>query len=126
MYVGTTLDTTSSDTILPNDMCRSHGMKSSIIINVIITTAAAVFLVVLAFHVNDGATFDSIAVLKTNGMTCSSCSGRVTTALEMEKGVAVAEVDMAGGWVVVGYDRKTVNPEKLAQKITSIGFNTSS
>lgn len=99
-------------------------MNLDIIINYIITTAAVVFLIVLAYRVNAEATFDSIAVLKTNGMTCSSCSRRVTTALKMQKGVAVTEVDVAGGWVIVGYDRKTVNIERLVQKITSIGFTT--
>jgi len=47
-------------------------MKFSSIINCIIITVAAVFLINLAFHVKTGATADSIAVLKTTGMTAEA------------------------------------------------------
>lgn len=97
-------------------------MKFSSIINSIIITVAAVFLVTLAFHVKTGATADSIAVLKTTGMTCGSCSSRITSALETQNGVAVTEVDVEGGWVVVGYDTKTVKPESLVEKVHGAGF----
>lgn len=97
-------------------------MKFSSIINSIIITVAAVFLVTLAFHVKTGATADSIAVLKTTGMTCGSCSSRITSALEAQNGVAVTEVDVEGGWVVVGYDTKTVKPEALVEKVHGAGF----
>jgi hypothetical protein len=36
--------------------------------------------------------------------------------------VAATEVDVKGGWVVVGYDTKTVKPEILAEKVNSAGF----
>jgi copper chaperone CopZ len=99
-------------------------MKFRKIINSILITTAAVFLVTLAFHVKTGATADSIAVLKTNGMTCGSCSNRITAALEEQKGVAVTEVDVEGGWVVVGYDTKAVTPWILAEKVSSTGFGS--
>lgn len=79
-------------------------------------------LVVFAFRVRIGATADSIAVLKTSGMTCGSCSSKITRALESLKGVAVTEVDVEGGWVVVGYDKKDVKPESLAAKVNDTGF----
>ena len=60
-------------------------MKFSNIINSIIITVAVVFLVALAFHVRTGATADSIAVLKTAGMTCGSCSSKITAALRNRK-----------------------------------------
>jgi copper chaperone CopZ len=69
-------------------------------------------------------TADSVAVLKTTGMTCASCSGKVTSALESVKGVAVTEVDVDGGWVIVGYDTKSVKPESLAEKVSGTGFNS--
>jgi periplasmic mercuric ion binding protein len=99
-------------------------MKFSSIINSIIVTTAAVFLVTLAFHVKTGATADSIAVLKTTGMTCGSCSSRITAALEAQRGVAVTEVDVEGGWVVVGYDTKIVKPEALVEKVNGAGFGS--
>jgi mercuric ion binding protein len=81
-------------------------------------------LVVLALRVRVGATADSIAVLKTSGMTCGSCSSKITKALESLKGVAVTEVDVEGGWVVVGYDTKDVKPESLAEKVIGVGFGS--
>ena len=86
--------------------------------------AAITVLVVFAFHVRTGATADSVAVLKTTGMTCGSCSSRITKALESVKGVAVTEVDVNGGWVIVGYDQKTVKPERLAEKVSGAGFSS--
>ena len=86
--------------------------------------AAVTVLVVFAFRVRIGATADSVAVLQTSGMTCGSCSSRITKALESVKGVAVTEVDVNGGWVIVGYDTKVVKPETLAEKVTGTGFNS--
>ena len=99
-------------------------MKFSYIINGIVIIITAVILVTLAFHVKTGSTADSIAVLKTTGMTCESCSSRISAALETQKGVAVTKVDVEHGWVVVGYDTKAVKPEVLAEKVTGAGFNS--
>lgn len=84
--------------------------------------AAVTMLSLLALYVRIGATADSVAVLRTTGMTCGSCSSKITTALQGLKGVAVTEVDVAGGWVVVAYDTKSVKPEKLAEKVNAAGF----
>ena len=90
----------------------------------VLLLAAVTVLVVFAFRVRIGATADSVAVLQTKGMTCGSCSSRITKALESVKGVAVTEVDVNGGWVIVGFDTKVVKPETLAEKITGTGFNS--
>lgn len=87
--------------------------------------AAVTLLVVLASRVRVGATADAVAVLRTAGMTCSSCSVKIARALESQKGVAATEVDVEGGWVVVGYDKKTVQPESLAAKVNGAGFASS-
>lgn len=89
----------------------------------LILTSVAM-LVTLAFRVSIGATADSVAVLRTTGMTCGSCSSKITSALESLKGVAVTEVDVNNGWVIVGYDTKAVQPEKLAEKVKEAGFNS--
>jgi len=94
------------------------------IINVLILISAVTLLSILAFYVKVGATADSVAVLKTTGMTCGSCSSKITRALEALKGVAVTEVDVEGGWVIVGYDTKTVKPEVLAEKVNAVGFGS--
>jgi len=91
---------------------------------VLLVIAVAAILITLAFKVRLGATADSIAVLRTTGMTCGSCSSKITKALESLKGVAVTEVDVEGGWVVVGYDKKSVKPENLAEKVIDSGFGS--
>ena len=98
-------------------------MKNKLVTGAILV-AVVTLLSVLGFYVRIGATADSVAVLRTTGMTCGSCSSKITEALEREKGVAVTEVDVAGGWVIVGYDTETVHPEKLAQKVNETGFGS--
>jgi len=93
-------------------------------INVMIIIATVTLLSVLAFYVRIGATADSVAVLKTTGMTCGSCSSKISKSLEALNGVAVTEVDIEGGWVIVGYDTKAVKPEALAEKVTGTGFGS--
>ncbi|NTW98793.1 MAG: heavy-metal-associated domain-containing protein [Geobacteraceae bacterium] len=92
------------------------------VLNIAMIVVAVTLLTLLAFYVRVGATADSVAVLRTAGMTCSSCSSKITAALQEVKGVAVTEVDVEGGWVVVGYDTKRVKPETLAEKVNGTGF----
>ena len=99
-------------------------MSMKKISTLLLVTAVVSLLAVLAFHVKVGATADSIAVLKTTGMTCGSCSSRITKALESIKGVSVTEVDVEGGWVIVGYDTKVVKPSALAEKVSGTGFGS--
>lgn len=91
---------------------------------VFLIIAACAVLGTLAFKVRIAATADAVAVLKTTGMTCDSCSVRITSELEKVRGVAVAEVDVAGGWVVVGYAAKDIRPEILAEKVRGAGFGS--
>lgn len=106
-----------------NKLSRESKMKNKKI-NVVILVSAVTLLSVFAFFVRVGATADSVAVLRTTGMTCGSCSSKITKALETLKGVAVTEVDVEGGWVIVGYDTKTVTPEALTGKVNGAGFGT--
>jgi copper chaperone CopZ len=93
--------------------------------NTFLVLAVLVMLGVCAFYVRVGATADAVVVLKTSGMTCSSCIAKVSKALQNERGVAATEVDLAGGWVIAGYDSKQVAPERLAQKVVATGFASS-
>lgn len=88
----------------------------------LLVATAVTVMVVLAFRVRAGATADSIAVLRTTGMTCGSCSSKITKALDSQKGVAVTEVDIDGGWVIVGYDKKEITPQRLAERVKGTGF----
>ena len=94
-------------------------------ITILMIVVAVVLLSVLALYVRIGATADSVAVLKTRGMTCGSCSSKIAKALETLKGVSVTEVDVEGGWVIVGYDTKTVKPEILVETVNGVGFTSS-
>lgn len=99
-------------------------MTTKKVTTTLLVLISVTMLIALGFRVSIGATADSITVLKTTGMTCGSCSSKITKALESLKGVAVSEVDVEGGWVVVGYDTKTVKPEALAEMVSSTGFGS--
>ncbi|MSN27434.1 MAG: copper chaperone [Geobacter sp.] len=94
-------------------------------VNILIIATAVTLLALLAYYVKVGVAADSVAVLKTTGMTCGSCSSKISKALEALKGVVSTEVDVEGGWVVVGYDKKSIKPEVLADKVKSVGFGSS-
>lgn len=100
-------------------------MNAQRISTLLLVIAAITVLAVLALRVRIAATADSVAVLKTAGMTCGSCSSKITKALESLRGVAATEVDVEGGWVLVGYDTKLVKPEQLAERVSSSGFGSS-
>lgn len=92
------------------------------IFTLLIGITVIALLVTLGLFVRVTPAADQVAVLKTTGMTCSSCSGKINDALRSLKGVAVTEVDVAGGWVIVGYEQKSVKPEVLAEKVSKAGF----
>lgn len=98
-------------------------MKNGIV-NLTLVAFALIVLGMLAFHVRVGATADSVAVLKTTGMTCGACSSTISKSLEKVKGVAATEVDVEGGWVIVGFDTKNVKPENLAENVKKAGFDS--
>lgn len=94
------------------------------IFNISLIVITAALLTLLALRVRAGATVDSVAVLKTTGMTCKSCANRVCAALQGIKGVASTEVDLEGGKVIVGYDTRAVRPETLTASIKKSGFDS--
>lgn len=93
--------------------------------SLLLVVAVVVVLTLLGLRVKVRPTADSVALLRTTGMTCGSCSEAITAALTKGKGVAATEVDPAGGWVVVGYDSKSVTPEALARKVGQAGYASS-
>jgi copper chaperone CopZ len=98
---------------------NAKRISTSLLIIAVITV-----LVVFALRIRIAATADSVAVLKTMGMTCGSCSSKIITALESLRGVAATEVDVDGGWVIVGYDTTSVKPETLARTVKTAGFDS--
>lgn len=91
---------------------------------------------ILALVIGTGAVFalnqpgpranaDAVAVLKSQGVTCGSCAGRIEKALREKAGVASVEVEVEAGRVVVAYDAKLVKAEALAAAVTGAGYGSS-
>ena len=99
-------------------------MKNKII-NIALLLMAIAVLTVLALSIRVKIKHDSVVVLRTLGMTCSSCADKITKALEIRKGVASTEVDTDAGRVIVWYDSHAVKPESLAQSLTGAGYGSS-
>lgn len=99
-------------------------MEKRKILNILLIGVIAVVLVAFAFTVRVRASADSYAVLKTAGMTCGSCSDKISRALQKEKGVASVKVDVDQGVVVVGYDSKAQRPEAFAERVSGIGYGS--
>lgn len=99
-------------------------MANRKILNILLIGVIAVVLVAFAFTVRVRASVDSYVVLKTAGMTCGSCSDKISRVLQKEKGVATVKVDVDQGVVVVGYDSKAQRPEVFAERVTGIGYGS--
>jgi copper chaperone CopZ len=93
-------------------------------INSAMVVGALILLGLLALHVRVGAPVTSVVVLKTPGMTCRSCSGTITDALQSVNGVAVIEADVDERLVTVGYDARAVSPETLVETVVTAGFDS--
>lgn len=92
--------------------------------------------VVLSLGIGVGAVFafnqpgsgveaNSVVVLKSKGVTCGSCAGKIEKALKEKPGVASVEVDADNGGVAVAYDTKVIKPEILAGTVTALGYESS-
>lgn len=99
-------------------------MKKGKIINVVLVTTVVLLLGVFAFSVRIRPTVDSVAMLRTSGMTCGGCKANIEKALQANKGVAAVEIDVEGGRVVIGYDSKKTEPEELASMVTGAGYGS--
>lgn len=65
------------------------------------------------------------AAFKVDGMTCGSCSEKVTAALRGIEGVHAAAVDYQTGTAHVAYDPAKTDSEKLLAAINGTGFSGS-
>lgn len=74
---------------------------------------------------DSGVNADSVAVLKSQGVTCGSCAVRIEKALKEKPGVASVEVDVDAGRVIAAYDSKIAKPETLAETVTGLGYGSS-
>ncbi len=95
------------------------------IVNMLLILAAVVVVGILAFSVRLEASVNSVAVLRTQGMTCGSCAMKIEDALKGAKGVSSVQVNVNEGQVVVGYDSSLVKPEAIAEQVTGSGYGSS-
>ena len=63
-------------------------------------------------------------VLNVTGMSCASCSNKVTASLKAVEGVKSATVDVATGKAELVIDNKKTNADALAKVVTDSGFKT--
>ena len=99
-------------------------MNRKKVASIILAIAAVVLLVGLAFAVRLPAKADMVAVLRTSGMTCSSCSQKIQQALQGGAGIAQVEVDLQNGLVFVGYDSNKSRPDIFAEKVSGSGYRS--
>jgi copper chaperone len=62
------------------------------------------------------------ATFQISGLTCGSCSEKVTTVLKGIDGVLAAAVDYQSGEAVVAFDEAKTTPDALLAAITQTGY----
>nr|WP_269145409.1 heavy metal-associated domain-containing protein [Geomonas sp. RF6] len=62
--------------------------------------------------------------MKSKGVSCGSCAGKIEKALMEKPGVAAVEVDVDNGRVTAAYDSGAIKPEVIADTITGLGYGT--
>lgn len=99
-------------------------MKIGLVEKVLIGLAVTVVLISFAFSVAAKPEPDSVVVLKTLGMTCGSCAGKIEKALLEKPGVAEVSVDVESAQVIVIYDARVTNSQALAEAVSASGFKS--
>lgn len=69
-------------------------------------------------------TADTLVLLQAQGMTCSSCSQKITQSLTSQSGVAAVAVDVPAGIVEVQIDSRKTTPVAVAGSVSSLGFTS--
>jgi Cu2+-exporting ATPase len=64
------------------------------------------------------------ATLDVKGMKCAGCVSAVERQLNRNDGVSSARVNLITEVAVIEYEPETVSPDRLAEKLTAIGFPT--
>jgi len=72
-----------------------------------------------------GKSADAVVILKSQGVSCGSCAGKIQKALMDQAGVAAVDVDVDKGQVTAAYDSRAVKPEAIADAVTAVGYSSS-
>ncbi|WP_298439571.1 heavy-metal-associated domain-containing protein [Geobacter sp.] len=67
---------------------------------------------------------DTVTVLKSSGLSCGGCASKIDKALKAAPGVSSLEVDIDSGQVTIWHDSTAVSPEKLAETVSSAGYQS--
>ena len=61
-------------------------------------------------------------IIRVEGMTCGHCVETVTNAVNNLTGITQVKVDLDNKQVSVNFDESQINLDKIASKITEMGF----
>lgn len=61
-------------------------------------------------------------LFKVTGMTCGSCTKKVTNALKAVSGVSDVNVSLSAGEATVQYDERLTSPEQLKAAVKGAGY----
>ena len=59
------------------------------------------------------------------GMSCAACSARIDKAIRSLKGIKEVSVNLLTNSMVVSYDEKSLNSEKIIKAVTKAGYRAS-
>ena len=62
------------------------------------------------------------ASYKLSGLTCGSCSDKVSTELKSVSGIILSAIDYQSGKVVIAYDNTKTDLKKIEAALTKSGF----
>lgn len=57
-------------------------------------------------------------------LSCSSCSNKITSGIQTLEGIKDVNVDLKTQQVSINYDPSNLDPRKIQNKITSLGFES--
>ncbi len=75
-------------------------------------------------QVSDQIKQNDTVTLDVQGMKCAGCVGAVERQLKQHQGVISASVNLITEVAVVEYEKTTITPDQLAEKLTKTGFPT--
>jgi copper chaperone CopZ len=64
----------------------------------------------------------TLATFAVDGMVCINCANKVTATLKGIKGVDAVSVDLNAGKASVSYDKKAVEPAKVVEIVSKLGY----
>lgn len=64
----------------------------------------------------------TLATLSVDGMVCVNCVNKVVATLKGIEGVDDVSVDLGAGKASISYDQKAVEPSKLVELVSQLGY----